>query len=106
MPVKLPTPPDHCHFMTPVRFGRRRTDQVGHLAMTTTWLTFRGTVELSVSWAEISNVQHAGRDVIVSLQGTRRLLRFCCPGDEEAMRGAVIARHLTEIVHSDPFQTV
>ena len=74
--------------------------------MTTTWLTFRGTVDVSVSWADISNVQHAGRDVIVCLHGTRRLLRFCCHGDEEAMRGAVIARHLTEVVQGDPFVTV
>jgi hypothetical protein len=74
--------------------------------MTTTWLKFRGTVDISVSWAEIESVQHAGCDVVVSLHGTRRQVRFCCPGEEEAMRGAAIARHLADFVQADPFETV
>ena len=32
---------DVCHFATPVRFGRRRTDRFGHLQLTNGWLTFR-----------------------------------------------------------------
>jgi len=73
--------------------------------MTTAWLKFQGTVDVSVSWGEIESVQHAGWDVIVFLHGTRRHLRFCCFGDEEALRGAAIARQLAD-VQSDPFQTV
>src|SRR5688572_5080249 len=33
---------DACHFLAPVRCGRRRTDQFGHLELTTERLRFHG----------------------------------------------------------------
>src|SRR5262245_6249021 len=87
-------PGDECHCVTPVRFGRRRSDQYGHLVLTSSWLKFRGTLDLSVTWSEIGDVQRAGRDVVVSLQDSRRLLRFSCHSEAEAAHGVVIAQHL------------
>ena len=87
-------PGDSCHFAAPVRFGRRRADQYGHLVLTAGWLKFRGTQDVSVAWDEVANVQRAGREVIVSFERSRRLLRFSCYSIGEAARGGVIATHL------------
>ena len=89
-------PGDECHFVTPVRFGRRRADQYGHVVLTTGWLKFRGTLDLSVAWSEVADVQRAARELVVSLQDSRRLLRFSCHSEAEASHGAVIARHLAQ----------
>ena len=90
-----PLPPDdRCHFVTPVRFGRRRSGQIGHLELTSGWMTFRGALDLSVVWTEVAGVQRDGRDIVVSLVDSRRVLRFRCRALEEAARGAVVARHL------------
>jgi hypothetical protein len=95
---------DRCHLATPVRFGRRKTDQVGHLQLTTGWLRFRGTVDLSIPWPEVSRVDHAGRDVVVVLHGTRRTVLFCCLTDQDAFRAAVTAGHLAALAAADPVQ--
>lgn len=90
-----PLPPnDRCHFVTPVRFGRRRGDQIGHLELTTGWVKFHGALDLSVVWTEVADVERDGHDIIVSLVDSRRVLRFCCHALEEAAHGAVVARHL------------
>lgn len=97
--VKAPdplAPGDQCHFVTAVRFGRRRADQFGHLLLTSGWLKFRGTLDLSVTWSEIADVQRAGREIVVSLQDSRRLLRFSCHSPVEAARGALIAQQLAQ----------
>jgi hypothetical protein len=97
-----PLPPgDDCHFMAPVRFGRRKSDQFGHLLLTTGWLKYRGTLDVSVAWSEVAEVQRAGRDLIVALQDSRRLLRFCCHEVEEAARAGVIAEHLARAARED-----
>jgi hypothetical protein len=83
-----------CHFFTPVRFGRRRSDQIGHLELTQTWLKFHGALDVSVVWSEVGAVQRNGRDIVVSLVDSKRLLRFSCHALSEAARGAVIATHL------------
>ena len=101
-----PPAPDDCHFVMPVRFGRRKSDQVGHLVMTTSWLKFRGTVDVSVLWTDVADIQHTESDVIISLHDGDRRLRFSCRDADEATRGAAIARHLTEIARAAPFQTV
>lgn len=85
---------EDCHFMSPVRFGRRKVDQFGHLLLTSNWLKFRGALDVSVSWGEVAEVQRAGRDLIVALQDSRRLLRFCCQDVQEAARAGIIAEHL------------
>jgi hypothetical protein len=95
---------DPCHLATPVRFGRRRTDQVGHLVFTSNWLRFRGTVDVAVSWTDVASVAQAGRDLVVSLHGTRRILRFICHNESEATRARATAGHLTALAHSDPLQ--
>jgi hypothetical protein len=87
-------PGDVCHFVTPVRFGRRRADQYGHLVLTAGWLKFRGTVDVSVTWSEVADVRRVGREIIVSLEDSRRLLRFSCHSDVEACRGAMLAQYL------------
>jgi hypothetical protein len=97
--VKAPdplAPGDECHFVTPVRFGRRRADQYGHMVLTSGWLKFRGTVDVSVAWGEVADVQRARREVVVSLRDSRRLLRFWCHSEAEAARGVLIAQHLTQ----------
>jgi len=89
-------PGDQCHFVTPVRFGRRRSDQYGHVLLTSGWLKFRGTLDLSVTWSEIADVQRLAREMVISLQDSRRLLRFSCHSEAEAARGVVIAQHLAQ----------
>ena len=90
---RLP-PGEHCHFATPVRFGRRRADQIGHVELTSSWLKFHGALDMSVVWSEVTLVERDGRDIIVSLADSQRVLRFCCHSAEEAARGASVARHL------------
>ena len=94
------------HLTLPVRFGRRRTDQVGHLAFTSAWLQFRGTVDMSIPWCEVLRVEHRDADLVVSLHGTQRTLRFSCQSDQDADRGSVMATHLTALAQSHPFQAV
>lgn len=109
-PTSLQTPPlgheDRCHYTTPVRFGRRKTDQVGHLVLTSLWLTFRGTLDLNIAWTEVARVEQAGSELVVSLHGSRRTLRFCCPADEDAQRGAIVAMHLIALAQSEPLEQI
>ncbi len=90
-------PGDRCHFVTPVRFGRRRADQFGHLSLTSGWLKFRGALDISVAWTEVTDVQRAGREIIVSLHDSKRVLRFSCHSESEAARAGVLAQHLASI---------
>jgi hypothetical protein len=85
---------DLCHFMAPARCGRRRSDQFGHLLLTGGWLKFRGAIHVSLAWTEVSDVQRAGRDIIVSLHESRRILRFSCHTLAEAACAGVVAQHL------------
>jgi hypothetical protein len=90
-------PGDVCHFAAPVRFGRRRADQFGHLSLTSGWLKFRGALDLSVAWTEVASVQRTGREIIVSLHNSKRVLRFLCHSASEAGRAGVLARHLADV---------
>jgi hypothetical protein len=90
-------PGDVCHFVTPVRFGRRRSDQFGHLSLTSGWLKYRGGVDISVAWTELADVQRAGRDIIFSLHDSKRVLRFSCNAVGEAAQAGVLAQHLITI---------
>jgi hypothetical protein len=85
---------DTCHFVCPVRFGRRRNDQYGHLVLTRARLKFRGALDMSVAWSEVASVERAERELIVGLQDSRRMLRFSCHTFDEAARGGVIAAEL------------
>lgn len=97
--VKAPdplAPGDECHFVAPVRFGRRRADQYGHLVLTSGWLKFRGTIDVSVTWGEVAQVQRARREIVVSLRDSRRIFRFSCHSDGEAVCGVLIAEYLAQ----------
>lgn len=97
--VKAPdplAPGDECHFVAPVRFGRRRADQYGHLVLTSGWLKFRGTIDVSVTWGEVAHVQRARREIVVSLRDSRRIFRFSCHSDGEAVCGVLIAEYLAQ----------
>ena len=103
--VKAPdplAPGDECHFVTPVRFGHRRADQYGHMVLTSGWLKFRGTVDVSVAWSEVADAQCARREMVVSLRDSRRLFRFLCHSEAEAGRGVLIAQHLTQSAQPPP----
>ena len=104
-PPNLVAPGDQCHFVAPVRFGRRRSDNYGHLVLTAGWLKFRGTLDVSVGWSEVAEVQRTGRDIVVSLEASRRLLRFSCYSVAEAARGGVIAQHLARSARPDAVDT-
>jgi hypothetical protein len=95
-----------CHFVTPVRFGRRRADQFGHLELTTSWLRFHGALDVSVVWPAIAGVQRTGRDVMVSLVDSRRVLRFCCHALSEAARAAVVAQYLLNVARARETEAV
>jgi len=94
-------PGDVCHFRAPIRFGRRRADQFGHLLLTSGWVKYRGSIEVSTAWSEVASVGRAGTDVIMALQDSRRLLRFCFKDVEEAARAGVIAEHLASLARTD-----
>ena len=85
---------DTCHFVCPVRFGRRRNDQYGHLVLTRARLKFRGALDMSVAWSEVASVERTERELIVALQDSRRMLRFSCHTLDEAARAGVIASEL------------
>ena len=94
------------HLSLPVRFGRRKTDQVGHLVFTVDSLQFRGTVDISLSWSEVSRVEHANSDLVVSLYGTERTLRFSCQSPGDAVHGSVSGSHFAALAQAHPFQAV
>ena len=87
-------PHEQCHLITPVRFGRRRSDQCGHLELTSARLKFHGVLDVSVSWSEVVTVERTGHEVGVVLAHNPRVLRFCCHAISEAARATLIARHL------------
>jgi hypothetical protein len=108
VPSSVPLAPgDLCHMSTPARFGRRRSDQFGHMLLTGSWLKFRGTADMSIAWTEVADVQRADRELIISLRESNRVLRFSCHGVAEAARAGVLAQYLANSagsrkVHTDP----
>ena len=94
-------PGDECHFTAPVRFGRRRVDQYGHLVLTSGWLKFRGSLDVSVAWSEVGGVERAGTDLSGSRTARRRMRRCSTPAAAAAVRGGVIAQHLVRASRPD-----
>ena len=92
------------HLTIPVRFGRRKTDQVGHLVFASRSMRFHGTVDMRISWSEVSRVEHAGRDLVVAFHGTQRTMRFSCQSEEEALQAGVLGAHLVALAGSDSYQ--
>ena len=93
-------PGDVCHFVCAVRFGRRRNDQFGHMVLTSGRLGFRGALDVNVAWAEIISVRRDGRDLLVGLQDSRRILRFACHTQVEAAEAGVLAEHLAQLART------
>src|SRR4051812_12715034 len=89
---------DTCHFVAPVRCGRRRADQYGELLLTTGWLRFAGRVDASVGWNQIADIQRAGKTLVVTVEGRRGAFRFSFQSIEEAARCGVIAGPLRSAV--------
>lgn len=87
-------PQERCHFVTPVRFGRRRSDQYGHLELTSNRVRFHGALDVSVVWSEVATVDRAGREIVISLVNSRRVFRFSCHAMGEAAHGALLAHRL------------
>ena len=94
-------PGEACYFVCAVRFGRRRADQFGHLVLTNASLRFRGALDVSIGWGEIASVRRNARDVIVALQDSRRVLRFCCHSHMEAARAGVLAEYLAQAARDE-----
>ena len=86
---------ESCHFFAPVRFGRRRSDQVGRLELTSRCLRFHGVLDLSINWSEVAAAHRLGREIVVAQKHGGRVLRFCCDAPADAARGAAIAAHLS-----------
>jgi hypothetical protein len=85
---------ESCHFVTPVRFGRRRADHFGHLELTSSWMRFHGALDMSIIWSEVASVERSGHDIVISLADSTRQFRFHCDALHEAARGVVVASHL------------
>lgn len=90
-------PNESCHFLAPVRFGRRRADQFGHLELTSTWMRFHGALDVSVVWSQVATVTRSGHDIVISLDDSTREFRFWCYARSEAARGGVIASYLANV---------
>lgn len=93
-PIGRLPPDEYAHFVTPVRFGRRRSDQCGHLELTNARLRFHGALDVGVAWSEVESVDRAGHEIVVSLATSRRVLRFSCYAATEAARATLIAKQL------------
>jgi len=104
LPVVAMDPPlrsgGTCHFLAPVCCGRRRSDEHGHLQLTTDWLRFTGPVDASVAWSQVIGIQRAGTDLIVTIEGRHGMFRFTFRSVEEAARCGVIAGHLRALAAS------
>ncbi len=93
-------PGDVCHFAAPVRTGRRRTDQAGRLLLTSSWLKFSGTNDLSIAWTQVDEVERSGNDLVVSVGDRSRGCRLSFPTLEDAARCGVIAAHLSQLAQT------
>ncbi len=93
-PAPSPTDREIAHFSAPVRSGRRRHDQIGHVEMTNVRLRFHGAIDINVAWDEVAGIERVERDLVVSVAGRRQQLRFCFYTTEEADQGALIARSM------------
>jgi hypothetical protein len=102
VPASGLAPGETCRFAAPVRFGRRRADQFGQLLLTDQWLKFRGMVDISVAWTEVSAVERSGEEIIVSLAHNQKMLRFTCRTPADAARGGVLAQHLARSPRGEP----
>lgn len=101
IPVVMPlAPDDQCHFIAPVRCGRRKSDQFGHLMLTNGWVKLRAAIDISIAWSQVSQVSRSEREIVILLQDSRRTLRFSCTSPEEAARGAVIGQHLATLAQA------
>ncbi|MBI3048808.1 MAG: hypothetical protein HYY76_10920 [Acidobacteria bacterium] len=76
-----------------------RTDQCGHLELTSERLRFHGALDVSVAWSEVAAVERVSPELVVSLATSPRVLRFSCYAAPEAARGLLIVRRLVDASH-------
>ena len=91
---------ERAHFVTPGRFGRRRSDQCGHLELTSGRLRFHGALDVGVAWSEVEAIDRSGHEIVVQLATSPRVLRFSCYAAAEAARAALIAQRLAQESHT------
>lgn len=82
------------YFSGPVRSGRRRHDQIGHLEMTNLRFRFHAAIDINVGWDEVAGIERVDRDLIVAVGDRPRQFRFCFHTAEEANQGALVARSI------------
>ena len=94
--TSIPSPPtsEVACFTAPVRCGRRRHDEVGHLELTNHRLRFHGTFDVNIAWGDIASIDRTDREMVVSLRERRRQFRFCFHTSDEARKGTELAGQL------------
>lgn len=93
-------PGEVCHFAASVRTGRRRTDQAGRVLLTSSWLKFSGSNDLSIAWTQVDDVWRSGSELVVSVGDRSRSCRLSFPTLEDAARCGVIATHLSDLAQT------
>ncbi len=81
----------------PVRCGRRRHDEVGHLELTNFRLRIHAAVDVNIAWGDVAGIEHADREMVVSIRDRRQTYRFCFHTSEEANQVTVLARSLMSL---------
>jgi hypothetical protein len=96
--TSVPSPPtsEVACFTAPVRCGRRRHDEIGHLELTNHRLRFHGTIDVNLAWSDVARIDRDEREMVVSLRERRRQFRFSFHTPEEARQGTELARQLSD----------
>ena len=81
----------------PVRCGRRRHDEVGHLELTNLRLRIHAAIDVNIAWNDVAGIEHADRDMVVSIRDRRQKYRFCFHTCEEATQVTLLARSLLSL---------
>jgi hypothetical protein len=82
-----------CHFAAPASRPDVPTDAGGKLFLTPRRLVYIGSAPVALSWAHVSGVDAAGRDLIVRARPERHL-SFRCNSYVDVLRSAWIASRL------------
>jgi hypothetical protein len=96
--TSIPSPPSSevACFTAPVRCGRRRHDEIGHIELTNHRLRFHGTKDINIAWADVATIDRVEREMVISLRERRRQFRFRFHTSDEALHGTELARQLTD----------
>ncbi len=81
----------------PVRCGRRRHDEVGHLELTNLRLRIHAATDINIAWNDVAGIEYADRDMVVSIRDRRQKYRFCFHTSGEANQVTLLARTLLSL---------